>query len=255
MNYLVSAATDVGLVKDVNQDSFGVKILDTKLGTILVAVLCDGMGGYSSGEIASATVVDAFNKWMINRLPILCETGISDQVIKSEWGRLVQKCNDKIKKYGELHNISLGTTLTAIMLTETRWFIVNVGDSRVYSIHDQVKVLTKDQTVVAQEVELGKLTEEQAKTDPRRSVLLQCIGVSGVVMPDHFTGTLTKDTVYMLCSDGFRHEISNEEMMQYLRPDVMTNENQMKDNMDELVELNKSRKEKDNITVISIRTY
>ena len=64
MEYIVSAATDVGISKNTNQDSFSIKRLDTKLGKIVVAVLCDGMGGLSKGEVASATVIDAFNKWI-----------------------------------------------------------------------------------------------------------------------------------------------------------------------------------------------
>ena len=116
-------------------------------------------------------------------------------------------------------------------------------------------MLTKDQTVVARDVELGYITEEQAKTDARRSILLYAIGTSDVIIPDMFYGETKKDAVYMLCSDGFRHEITNDEMHQYMNPFCIYEPLQMRQNMKSLIELNKQRQESDNITVVSVRTF
>jgi serine/threonine protein phosphatase PrpC len=132
---------------------------------------------------------------------------------------------------------------------------MNVGDTRAYEITDGVKVLTKDHTVVAREVELGNLTPQEAKNDSRRNVLLQCIGASMEVFPDMFVGKTKLNAVYMLCSDGFRNEITENEMYEHLNPDIMIDADGMKDNMYNLIELNKQRQEKDNISVISIRTF
>ena len=132
---------------------------------------------------------------------------------------------------------------------------MNVGDTRAYEIGDTVTVLTKDQTVVAREVELGHLTPEEAEKDSRRSVLLQCIGASDEVYPDMFFGDTKLNAVYMLCSDGFRHEITEDEIYQYLNPNVMIDADEMKRNMDSLIDLNKQRQERDNISVVSIRTF
>lgn len=124
-----------------------------------------------------------------------------------------------------------------------------------YEIGDTVTVLTKDQTVVAREVELGHLTPEEAEKDSRRSVLLQCIGASDEVYPDMFFGDTKLNAVYMLCSDGFRHEITENEIYQYLNPNVMVDADGMKRNMDSLIDLNKQRQERDNISAVSIRTF
>ena len=104
-------------------------------------------------------------------------------------------------------------------------------------------------------MEQGLLTLEQAETDPRRSVLLQCIGASDVVYPDFFLGEVKKDAVYMLCSDGFRHEITAEDIFAYFHPGRMLNEMIMKESETALIALNKQRQEKDNISVITIRTF
>jgi len=255
LEYIVSATTDIGLSKETNQDSFGVTVVDTRLGKMVIAVLCDGMGGLSKGEVASATVIDAFHKWVSKQLPNLCQTGITDTVIRDEWTDIALLCNEKIRIYGDSIGIDLGTTAAVLMLTDTRYFIMNIGDSRVYQISDRAIPLTKDQTVVAREVEAGVLTEEQAKVDPRRSVLLQCIGASKKIIPDFFFGETQRDTVYMLCSDGFRHQITSQEIQSYLAPSRMCEKGQMKKNMETLIEINKQRQEQDNITVVSVRTY
>lgn len=256
MNYIVAACTDIGNTKDTNQDSYGVKVLNTPLGKMVFAILCDGMGGLAKGEVASSTVVNAFYKWVNDRLPVLCSSGnIADADIRNDWTQIIVDYNEKIKQYGKSNGFNLGTTLTAILLTEQRYYVVNVGDTRAYEMVNGVKVITRDQTLVAQEVELGMITAEQAERDPRRSVLLQCIGASDSVAPDFFFGNTIQNAIYMLCSDGFRHEITENEIFNYLQPDVMLDENGMRQNMQSLIEINKQRQERDNITVVTVRTF
>ncbi|MFV0364017.1 MAG: PP2C family protein-serine/threonine phosphatase [Suipraeoptans sp.] len=192
MNYRISAATDIGIVKTTNQDSFNVKVFDTKIGKIVFAILCDGMGGLEKGEVASSTVVNAYMEWSYTRLPLLCEEGITDSAIRNEWSMIANDCNEKIKNYGNNLAIRLGTTLTAILVTDNRYYIINIGDTRVYEVAAEMSILTRDQTVVAREVEEGILTEEEAKTDSRRSVLLQCVGASDNVYPDMYFGNAKK---------------------------------------------------------------
>jgi len=255
MNYIISASTDIGNTKKTNQDSVGARVFSTRQGKMVFAVLCDGMGGLAKGEVASANVVKAFMDWSVTRLPVLCNKEISQSDISYEWSQLVTEYNEKIKKYGMRSGINLGTTITAILITNRKYYILNVGDSRAYEIYNYARVITKDQTFVAREVELGHMTAEQAKNDSRRSVLLQCIGASDSVYPDFFFGDTVQNAVYMLCSDGFRHEISEQEIYQYLQPNVMLSEESMKNNMDFLISLNKQRMERDNITVFTVRTF
>lgn len=255
MNFIATASTDIGNTKSTNQDSFGVRTMTTTLGKMAFAVLCDGMGGLSKGEVASSAVVRAFYEWVDTKLPILCTNGLSDDVIRNDWTRIVVDSNEKIKAYGAIRGISIGTTVTAILVTARRYYIINVGDTRAYEIADSIRILTKDHTVVAKEIEYGRLTPEDAEKDPRRSVLLQCVGASDTVVPDLFFGDTAGNTVYMLCSDGFRHEISESEIHRYLHPEVMTDESGMKNNIDLLISINKQRQERDNITAVSIRTF
>ena len=102
---------------------------------------------------------------------------------------------------------------------------------------------------------MGRMTMEQALQDERRNVLLQCVGASDEVYPDLFFGDVEENAVYMLCSDGFRHEITQEEIYRGLQPSALLNESAMKQNAAALIELNKDRGERDNISVVLIRTY
>lgn len=255
MNFIVSATTDIGLTKSTNQDSYSVKVFTTPRGKMVFAILCDGMGGLSKGEVASASVVNAYNKWAETRLPELSREDLQDSDIRADWVRIAVEYNEKIKTYGAQCGASMGTTVTAMLITESRYYIINVGDTRAYEISDSIEVLTKDQTVVAREVELGNLTAEEAERDARRSVLLQCIGASDDVVPDMFFGETKLNATYMLCSDGFRHEISAAEIFEYLKPSMMLDAEGMKRNMDVLIEINKQRQERDNISVITVRTF
>lgn len=255
MNFIVSATTDIGTTKSTNQDSLTVKVLNTSQGKMVFAVLCDGMGGLAKGEVASATVVGAFDNWVKNELPLLCNTPIEDSVIRSQWDRIITEQNNRIKTYGARQGVRLGTTAVVMLLTQTRYYIMNVGDSRAYELTDNIRQLTADQTFVAREVALGNMTEAEAEVDERRSVLLQCVGASDEVYPDMFFGDTKENAVYMLCSDGFRHEISGNEIYASLQPNLLCDEATMQQNTVNLIELNKQREERDNISVVLVRTF
>ena len=97
MDFIISAITDIGTTKSTNQDSFNVRVLSTPKGKMVFAVLCDGMGGLSKGEIASASLVNGYCKWVDNKLPILCEEGFDDVDIRSDWTEIAIEYNEKIK--------------------------------------------------------------------------------------------------------------------------------------------------------------
>lgn len=255
MNFIISAATDVGIRKSTNQDSLSIKSLNTKQGRMTFAVLCDGVGGLKKGEAASASLVNAFNEWLINDLPSLCNSPIEDYIVKTQWEEIIERMNEKLINYGKQHGVSMGTTVVAMLLTKERFYIINVGDSRAYEITNHVKQITKDQSLVAREVEKGNLSPEEAKKDSRRGVLLQCVGFSNKVYPEMIFGKTEDNAVYFLCSDGFSHEITKEEIFNELRPEVLLNETVMKENINRLVDINKERQEQDNISVALARTF
>lgn len=255
MDFLISASTDIGNARKTNQDSCCVKLLSAGELRMVFAVLCDGMGGLKKGEAASASVLHAYRSWSEQRLPMLLAAGLSERSLYRDWCEIAIRCNDHIRSYGRRCEICLGTTALVMLITQQRYYIMNVGDSRAYEITDACRLLTQDQTVVAREVQMGFLTRQQARFDPRRGILLQCIGASEEVYPALFSGNTGCDAVYMLCSDGFRHEISEDEIYRGFHPSQMRSTDAMKRKEQELIALNRERKERDNISVITIRTY
>ncbi|MFA9559939.1 PP2C family serine/threonine-protein phosphatase [Evansella sp. AB-rgal1] len=245
--------TDIGLKKKTNQDALLIKTANSSVGEVGLFVVCDGMGGLSHGELASASVIQSLASWFDKELPTLLFSDCSKDTIINELQDHIQKLNGKIRSYGEQTNSKLGTTVTAFLILDEDYFIVQIGDSRAYQIHTEINLLTKDQTLVSKEIERGNLTPEQGKKDPRRNVLLQCVGASLSLNIPITTGKVQKDAIYMLCSDGFHHRITSQEFYKNLHPEQLHNKQQMQEKAQELVELAKQRKETDNITVLLLR--
>ena len=218
MRFLTAVHTDVGIKKSTNQDSALIMEAQSDIGNVLLAVICDGMGGLAKGEVASAAVIQAFSRWFESELPDILGSDSIKESVFSSWEKIVFNMNDKISQYGKAHAISLGTTVVAVLFVGEKYYIVNIGDCRVYSIDDRVNQLTKDQTFVQREMDLGRMTYEEAMRSPQRNVLLQCIGASSYIEPAYYTGDLRGGQIFMLCSDGFRHVITEQELYEKLNP-------------------------------------
>lgn len=262
-HYIVAAQTDKGIVKQVNQDSLTMKVAQVAGQEIAFVVLCDGMGGLAQGEVASAHVVKAFENWFYNIMPEWIQQGMDARQLANMWKQIICSCNREIMAYAKQHAQNMGTTLTAILFLQDKYYLVHIGDCRVYEMTDGIKQITRDQTYVAREVALGHMTKQQALTDSRRNVLLQCIGVKEQLEPVFMQGNVIQKATYLLCSDGFRHEISGQEMLQFCHANLWelaweeNKRNDINEAMNQqlryLVELNKNRNEKDNISAILIR--
>lgn len=253
MHFVAIAQSDKGNVKKTNQDSVLVKHVRWKDKEIVLAVICDGMGGLSKGELASATVIRKFAEWFDNEMTKEL-SNICMSVIGEKWSLMLKELNARISEYGQKNHESLGTTFTGLLIIDNEYLIVHVGDTRAYFIDRNVNQLTKDHTFIARELERGTITQSQAKNDKRRNMLLQCVGASEKVKPDVMTGRC-KPGVYMLCSDGFRHQISDREIHYAFNPEKLKNKNVMNTNAGYLIDLNKKNNEKDNISVVVIKAY
>lgn len=253
MQFIGSAVTDVGISKKTNQDSVCLKIAATKRhGQIAMIVLCDGMGGLEKGELASATVVREFSNWYERKLPNQLNS-FSLKSLSAEWAAMIKELNYRIGQYGKNLDGGLGTTVTAMLIVDDKYMICHVGDSRVYEIINSIIQLTEDQTFVAREVKRGAMTPEEAKIHPKRNMLLQCVGASRSVEPQIIQGRIKKNSVFMLCSDGFRHVLSEEEMYSKLNFSSLSDKSAMEQNSRYLIDLVKNRKEKDNITLAVLK--
>ncbi len=253
MEYEATYNTDIGIRKSTNQDSVALRIIDTPDGQVAFAIVCDGMGGLAKGELASKEVIMSFCRWFDEEFVSQVSEGTFTALrLRDDWNSIIQTENRLLGIYGSDNNIMLGTTVSAILMYKEDFYIVHVGDSRVYELTDNLRILTKDQTFVAREVAAGRMTPDEAKIDPRRSVLLQCVGASATVNPDFLKGKVQRNSVYFVCSDGFRHQISEEEIMEKLGPSEEQTMDEIKYGCVYLTELVKNRRETDNITIAAV---
>lgn len=253
MYFLQSYFTDIGIKRKTNQDSLGLFKADTDKGEVLLAIVCDGMGGYQSGELASKVIVEAFEKWFKLELPKLIYNTFYSSTIVNQWTSIINTCNDSLVRHGRRKKIEMGSTLTVGLFFEGKYYIAHVGDSRAYILSDNyVKKLTIDQSLVADAVRNGKMTEEEASKDKRRNVLTECIGITTTVSPLFFEGIIKGKESFIICSDGFWHNLSDEELGRYLSGKQFQSNKMIRMHLNFLVELDKQRMEKDNISVICI---
>ena len=255
MNFLTAFHTDVGIKKKTNQDSLLIHQAQTDSGNVLLAVICDGMGGLAKGEVASACMIRAFSDWFRLELPSMISAGLRPEALRSSWEMLVRRVDQKIGDYSYANNVTMGTTCAALLIVGETYYIMNIGDSRIYLISNNIYQLTKDQTYVQREMDAGRMTYEQSLTAPQRNVLLQCVGASPVIEPDFFMGDVKINQCFMLCCDGFRHVVDAREFFNVLGPSTNADPGVMQQNLVYLTELNKQRRETDNITAALIRTY
>lgn len=252
MNYRIAVQTDTGSARPANEDSLCVKKGHFNGVPVVLAAVCDGMGGLDKGGLASATVAKSLSRWYEEKLPAMLED-CNWQIIKQSIENLADKLNQQIGRYGESSRLRLGTTLCAMLIIGDGYILINVGDSRAYLISNGVRQLTKDQTFVQRELDRGTLTLEQVRTHPKRNVLLQCIGASKQISPEISCGSIKKGESYLLCTDGFRHYITNEELYSMFGQYGDVSEEDMQKEIDRAISLVMQRGEKDNITAVIIR--
>lgn len=250
--FLISGLSDVGIKRSVNQDSVYITKIHTSIGEVVFSCVCDGMGGLKHGEIASASVAYAFRQWVHDQLKFLTTAHIKQRDIVEQWSVIIAEQNNILRNYGINEEISLGTTLTALLIAQDKYFAVNIGDSRLYEIARTVNIITKDHTFVQQEIDAGRMTEEEAAVSKQKHILTRCIGVNEHAEADFYFGKLKKNAIYMICSDGFRHKITSDELSTYLNAEEISEEAELSRRGEYLIGLNKERLERDNISIAMV---
>ena len=252
MSFLIAAHTDIGR-RTVNQDAFCIKTAETPEGEVVLAALCDGMGGADDGDRASEQTIGGLELWFEKELPILISQGMNNEILQKSLVQVLNDQNEKLIQYGNQYGRKLGTTASVLLLYNKECVVVHVGDSRIYQIdREGAFQLTEDHSLVAKEIREGKITEEMARKDKRRNVLTQCVGIRGRIHPQFLSFAQTPKTVYLLCSDGFVHENEAADIGRKLAPRKLRNEKKMKQGLVELTEHAKDAGENDNITTVLV---
>ena len=257
MCFLTAWNTDVGIRKKTNQDGLLIKTAQSTIGDIGIFVVCDGMGGLSLGELASSSVIVRISAWFEKKLPeIILSNNIANNIannIKSSFKKEIIEANKTLEVYGKENRLKVGTTICALLVIKEKYYIFHVGDSRIYRVNTEVKQMTEDQTFVNREIKLGRMSEEEAKVHPKKHTLIECVGVTAGINILVYEGSVKKDDIFIISSDGFYTEIKEEEFLKEFNSKNTKNEDEMKNTLKKLTDLVKERNEKDNISAISVK--
>ncbi len=222
----IFAKTDVGKVRSINQDAFYINTLPDNTA---LAVVCDGMGGASAGDIASKTAVDIISHYIVNSYSPSMD---SEDIIKLV-GNAIVSANIEIYDLAlkEENLKGMGTTAVVSIIHDGVAVICNIGDSRAYLINEQITQITRDHSVVQTLVETGRISPEQAKIHPEKNVITRALGVEENVLCDNYVIELKKDDKLLLCTDGMSNYVSEQKIFNIVKnndidkiPDLLINE-------------------------------
>ena len=201
--------TDPGCVRPQNQDAYQLEQLDKNT---LLCVVCDGMGGAKSGNVASALAVDVFTQEVKNSFHSDMDQQKLDQMLLSAVKLTNFTVYDQAQQFEAF--TGMGTTLVAALIKGKSVTVVNVGDSRCYHIdNDGIHQLTVDHSVVQLMVDRGEMSPEQAKHYPGKNLITRAIGTEPVVKCDIFHQKVEREDCLLLCTDGLSNLLDEQEIL------------------------------------------
>lgn len=196
--------TDIGMVREVNQDY--VYTSAVPVGNIPnLLIVADGMGGHRAGEFASRFAVEN----MVKELTQSKEVG-PEAMIKTAISTVNKKLFMTAKSDSRLQGT--GTTLVVATVIENTLYFANVGDSRLYLLNDDIKQLSKDHSFVQEMVRLGGIKADEAKYHPDKNIITRAIGAKEKVECDFFEYRLKKNDVILMCTDGLSNMVDDEDI-------------------------------------------
>ena len=206
--------TDQGCVRKQNQDAFHIEQLDR---STVLCVVCDGMGGAKSGNIASTLAVDVFVQEVRRCWKPSLDREKTDQMLFSAAKLANFTVFDQAQQFMEFDG--MGTTLVAALVRGRNATIANVGDSRAYEINSEgIHQITTDHSLVQMMVDRGELAPEQAKSYPGKNFITRAIGTEPFVMCDLFHLNVARGDFLLLCSDGLSNMMDDQALREPYQP-------------------------------------
>ncbi len=234
--------TDKGKIRQHNEDSGGIF---QNLANQSLAIVADGMGGHRAGDVASEmTIIKLKEFWE--------ETKSIETAEQAEnWLKLhIDQVNKILFDHSKIHAEceGMGTTIVAVILTDSFLTVAHIGDSRCYILNrNGFSQITEDHSLVHELVRSGEITLEDAENHPRKNVLLRALGTESSVSMDIRTMMFDEGDILLLCSDGLSNKVTKVELV-----DTLKNEGTLDEKTLSLINLANDHGGEDNITLIMI---
>ena len=213
----VVGLTDVGKVRDNNEDCYAFLSLD---GGAEFAIVCDGMGGMEGGEVANSIAVETIQKKIeIAFSPKMKPTAIERMLIAA-----ITAPNFEIYDYALKHDLlGMGTTVVAAVAKEDYIVIAHDGDSRAYILNDEIRQVTQDHTFLNELFQLGKITLEEMEKDSRKNIITRALGVSEEIDVDTLVEDVAEGDTVLLCSDGLTNCLTDAQILEICKTQQLDN--------------------------------
>lgn len=234
--------TDIGMVREVNQDY--VYVSDLPVGKLPnLFVVADGMGGHKAGEFASRFTVEVVKEALAESSEETPEAMII-QAITSANRKLLETAKQDSRMEG------MGTTLVVATVIERTLYLANVGDSRLYLLNDEIKQVTKDHSLVQEMVRLGGIKQEDAKNHPDKNIITRAIGAKEDVEVDFYEYRLKQGDMILMCTDGLSNMVEDEEMLH-----IVKGSRDVVEAVEGLIERANQNGGKDNIGIVIVDVF
>lgn len=237
----VVGMTDVGLVRETNQDY--IYYSEEPVGPFPnLLILADGMGGHKAGDFASRYSVECLLDYIRNTQPAPLIRMV-DEGVKYANRKLIEKASED-----EAYN-GMGTTMVIAYIEDNQLYVGNIGDSRLYLLDKLINQVTEDHSYVATLVRAGEITPEEARNHPKKNIITRAIGATENVKVDFFEVDLEKGDRIVMCSDGLSNMVEDAVIYDIVRHAYMG------DVAKELIEEAKNNGGTDNISVIVVDPF
>jgi protein phosphatase len=204
--------TDKGQKRDTNQDYLLCE--SNAIGRFPNSfMLADGMGGHNAGEIASKIGIEQVRKHIESSEKI---TPISI------WEEALQNANEYVYRMSQdnIEYDGMGTTFVGVTIFLTTAYIANIGDSRLYHMHDHLRQITEDHSLVEEMLRSGKINKEEKKTHPNKNIITRALGSKKSVKADFFEVDVKSGDVILLCSDGLSNMLEDYQIENIIKENI-----------------------------------
>ena len=220
--------------RTVNQDSLVLEQVLTSKGRVLFAAISDGIGGLSEGEVASGFIMEKLLANFYQQILPLIGGSRGYRAIRRSILRCLFETGQALQKYGTSKEISLGATISLLLVIKNRYLAIHLGDSRIYRLKDRgLKQITRDHS-------------------REGNILTKCLGSFDYQYPDIYVGRVGRKSGFLLCSDGFFHYLKENALKELLSPKEISTEEQINRRLKELASRNIKQGENDNISAIYV---
>ncbi len=243
MIYEICAETDPGLARDNNEDAIA---FDLSTG---LCILADGMGGYNAGEVASG-MATAFIESEMSRWLAQAGLDANSKEVKRALEICVQNANHSIFNAANSnpHYTGMGTTLVVGVFQAGRLVLGHIGDSRCYRLRgDTFEQITKDHSLLQEQIEAGLITPEQALTSANKNLVTRALGVEDAVLLDVTEHRVDAGDIYVMCSDGLSDMVRDEALA-----DIMLSRATLEQKCTNLISAANANGGRDNISVLLV---